>query len=126
MKRLVAFVLVTLIAAVLGGCGNSPSKSAKEFHFLIEKGKVNDAFSLITKEGQGLLSGLAGGAAALSKSTKEIEAQKGIKEIQVLSEEIKGDTATVKLKILYNSGEFQEDTNDWVKEDGKWKLAIKK
>ncbi len=126
MKRLVTFILVALIASVLGGCGNSPSKGAKEFYLSIEKGKVNDAYSMITKEGQGLLSNLAGGAAALSKTTKEMEAKKGIKEIQVLSEEIKGDTATVKLKIIFNNGESSEETDDWVKEDGKWKLAIKK
>jgi hypothetical protein len=125
MKRLI-FLLMAVLMLGLVGCGDSPSKAAKDFYYLIEKGKVNDAFSLFTKEGQGLMSSLAGGAAALSEETKKIEVKKGIKEIQVLSEEKKGDTATVKLKIIYNNGTSQEEKNDLIKEDGKWKLAIKK
>ena len=125
MKRLI-FLSLALLMLGLVGCGNSPSKTAKDFYYLIEKGKVNDAFSLFTKEGQGLMSSLAGGAAALSEVTKKIEAKKGIKEIQVLSEDKKGDTATVRLKILFNNGEAEEDKSDLVKEDGKWKLAVKK
>ena len=124
MKRFV-YAVSGLVLLVLVGCNESPAKTGKDFYYLVEKGKVNDAYNLVTKEGQGLLS-MAGGAASFSKLTKEIESKKGIKEIQVVNEEKKGDTATVKVKIIFNSGEPQEDKLDLIKEDGKWKIAINK
>jgi len=119
-----AMVLVALVAC--NSISNSPADTGKQFYTLIINGKVNDAYGMISKSGQKMLENYAGGAAALSTKTKQAEENGGMKEIQVVSEEVKGDTAVVNLKIIFNSGNPIVNTLDLIKEDGKWKIAINK
>lgn len=127
MKRVLLFGLIVL-GLCLAGCSgsNSPSGVVKEFYKYAAAGKVNDAFELISKEGQNMLNQHAGGTAAIAKLTKEINDKGGIKAIEILSEEVIGDTATVKFAIKFGNGSTKQDNEKPVKEGGKWKLTVSK
>lgn len=58
---------------------------------------------------------------------KEISTKKGVKRIDVLKEEVNGDTAQVCLKLAFGDGSLSRDDEnciDLVKENGDWKIKI--
>ena len=63
------------------------------------------------------------------KGTKAMEKKQGLKSYEVLSEEISedGNSATVKMKMVYGDG--SEDTQDlklFKNDDGDWRLTMGK
>ena len=54
----------------------------------------------------------------------EVAQKGGLKSIETVSSEVKGDTATVRLRIHYNNGSSQLDSSKLVRVDGKWKIII--
>ena len=125
MKKI--FVAAVLVVAVLFGCsGGKPSDVVKSFYKNIEAGKVNDAYEFLAKDTRELMSQLAGGPSALAEQTEKMKQKGGIKQIDVVKEEITGDTAMVVLKLTCGNGKVEETKDKLVKEDGKWKMAVNK
>mgnify|MGYP000762353760 FL=1 len=62
------------------------------------------------------------------KLSKEYDKKGGIKDIEILSEQIAedGNTAVVKTKYTYGNGETQEGEQKMVKQDGKWLMSMGK
>lgn len=62
------------------------------------------------------------------KGDKEFEKKGGLKDIEIISEEIAedGNSAVVKFKQTFGNGEVDEDTQAMVKKDGKWLMDINK
>lgn len=62
------------------------------------------------------------------KVTQENEKRGGLKDVQVLSEEISedGTTAVVTYKMIYGDGEEKEDRQAMINKDGKWFMDMKK
>ena len=62
------------------------------------------------------------------KAKKSVESKGGIKDVEVVSEEIAedGKTAKVVLKMIYKDGTTNENNMDMVMEKGQWKMSIKK
>ena len=62
------------------------------------------------------------------KVSKEYEKKGGIKDIEILSEQVAedGNTAMVKTKYTYGNGETEEGEQQMVKKDGKWLMSIGK
>ena len=56
------------------------------------------------------------------------EEKAGIKDIEILSEQVAedGNTAVVKTKYTYGNGETEEGEQQMVKKDGKWLMSIGK
>ena len=48
----------------------------------------------------------------------------GIESIEVLSEEIDGNRATVNVRMIFGNGAEDEEGHDFVRVDGRWKIAI--
>jgi len=113
---------------VLSGCslGNSPSGVVKKFYNYAAAGKVNDAFNMISNEGQNVLNQYGGGVSSVAKLTERIRSKGGIKSIKITDEQIIGDTATVKFIIKYGDGSTEQDDEKPIKQDGKWKLTASK
>ncbi len=55
----------------------------------------------------------------------EITRNGTIREIEVLSEEIRGEGATVRFKIHYKDGSTKNEDEPLVQEDGQWKLDVR-
>ncbi len=127
MKKLV-FMFLCFIAIGLFGCSSfeSPFSVVEKSYKYLAEGKVNDCYELLTEDGKNMLKSFGGGASALSGATEAIKAKKGIKKIELIKEDITGDTATVKSKIHYGNGTFEDDTMKLVKEKGAWKIAVSK
>jgi hypothetical protein len=118
---------------ILNSCGSgsssSPSSTIKEFSTKVEKGDFEGAMGCIAMEGKTMDTDTKNKLTLLLGMAKgEIEKKKGIKSMEVISETIAADgkTATVKMKITYGDGTVNEESNDLLKEDGKWKLSMKK
>lgn len=62
------------------------------------------------------------------KSDQMLKEKGGIKDIKILEENVSedGNTATVKVKFIYGDGTEKEDTQEMVKQNGVWKMHIKK
>ena len=103
LKKLL--VLLGLFFLVMNcSLGESPSKVFINFNKLAADGKLNDAYELISKEGREVLKNLGGGASAIGVVTNDIKSRKGIKNIEILKEEIQGDLANVEYKVTFGNG----------------------
>ena len=72
------------------------------------------------------MSGLV--AMVQEKGSKTIEKSGGLKETEIVSEEMAedGNSAVVTIKQHYGDGRVKEDTQKMVKVDGKWLMDIGK
>ena len=113
---------VLLLSLSLVGCSssNNPSGVVKDFMKYTADGKMNEAVNLVTEQGQGLVT------AFFPMMTAEIKKKGGIKAIDIIKEEITGDTATVTHIVKYGNGSTDEDSSKLTKQDGKWKLHVSK
>lgn len=137
MKRLSIFLGVALIALFIASCsgGNSPKVVAeKSMKCLVDKdfeGYVDliyfsdkDMESADFQESKKQLAALI-----KDKGEKSISKKDNIKSFETISEEIAedGNTANVKMKVVYGNGE--EEAND-IKmrkdKDGNWKIDMGK
>lgn len=125
MKKAVLFLLLVLCFNITGCIGNSPSGVIKDFYQYIENGKINDAFDLISEEGKQLLS-LGGGANFLARFTENMKKQGGIKSIEIINEQIHGDRATVQHIMKFGNGATDKNTEQLIKQHGKWKIVPSK
>jgi len=65
--------------------------------------------------------------AMMEKGKKQVDAKGGIKDIEIVSEEIEedGKAARVVLKTTYGDGSTEEKPTNMVLEKGKWKMKVK-
>lgn len=125
-QKLTAFVValaaLALVAAACGG-GSSPTATAKAFY---EAAKARDAAGIKSTMSKGSLDMMEKFAKMQNKSLddalKEPNASPPPANFEARNEAITGDTATVEVK---------DEKGNWekipfVKEDGKWKIALDK
>jgi len=120
MNKLMKGMLVAVIAAslVFGmascGGGGGPTAAAKGFVAAVEKGSDAKAMEkFATKETAALM-------VMFGEKAKTSMAEYG--KITGTSETIDGDTA--KVTLTFENGKTQD--LDLIKEDGKWKVSVKK
>ena len=126
--KIIGATLLALLALSAGGCSffDTPSAVVKKFYERVEAGKVNDAYELITLEGKAMLRSFGGPVNALSSMTKKIKAKGGIKSINIQSEEVTGDMAEVVFSLAFGDGTMENNSDKLIKEEGAWKIAIRK
>ena len=125
MRKCLVLFIIFIFMGILG-CGSTPSGTVKDFNKLVEKGEVNKAAELLSKPGKELMNQLGGASNALIRGTEEITSKGGIKNIEILNEDTKGDISNVKFQIKYGDGSTKIDSAKLIKEDGKWKIAVSK
>jgi hypothetical protein len=112
-----------------GGSSVSPSSTVKEFATKVEKGDVDGAISCIATEGKAIDQETKGKLTLiLGMGKSEMEKKKGIKSMDVVTEQIEpdGNKATVKMKFTYGDGSTSEEDYTLLKEEGKWKVSMSK
>ena len=122
--------LDTALARVDGGLTLSPSDVPAMLvrsQILFQKGDFEGAAKLCTKKTAPLISLMASMAKDDKSFKKEADKLKGAK-IEAEDCKIDGDTATVNLKVTLPSGESEkmDDKINLAKEDGNWKVSIRK
>ena len=119
-----AAALVACVGAMFcfAGCGgSSPESVAVKFAEKLSSEDFEGASKLCTKETGALLVAMGG----MMKDDADFKKQKGAK-FTVNECKIDGDSATVSLKCTLKSGETDDDKINLVKQDGDWKVNIKK
>ena len=135
MKKIFSFLLLfTVVALFFTSCDkSSPGAACKSYMEMMKNGDYKGFVQgIATEEGKtaeeneqtaALLEGVL-----KDKMEKTIQEKGGIKDIQIVEENIAedGNTADVKMKIVYGDGTEKEDTQEMVKQNGVWKMKIKK
>lgn len=136
MKKVFYLSMMAIAMLVMAACSSSPSgpgEALKKYSEYLQKGdyeKFVDGLAFaesqdaanIKEEKEALVSMLK------EKITKEYEKKGGMKEIEIVSEQIAedGNTAVVKTKCTYGNGETEEGDQQMVKRDGKWLMSMGK
>lgn len=132
MKKIFGFMVLAIAIFALSSCGggNTPSAVAEKAVKCIQaedyEGYVN-LMNIEVKEGEDIENAKTMLVALMKeKGGKSMKEKEGIKSYEILSEEIAedGNTAVVKVKIVYGNGTEDEQKIKLVKDkDGEWKLS---
>lgn len=133
MKRLV-YLSFMVVALFLAACSsNTPSKAMARYLSALQDDDLEafvDGMSFSDKYSEKEIKRQKAGYVALmsEKSSKEFERRGGMKDFEILSEEIneQGDLATVRFKIYFGDGDEEESTQILEKKDGKWLMKARK
>ena len=116
LRTWLSVLLLSVGIVFVAGC-DSPEKGFKEWKSAIAKGDVTKANERTTKDGQAVNALMVEGLKDDAKSKDAFE------KLEVVSCTKKDDThATLKVKDV----EGKTSDLDMVKEDGKWKVDVKK
>ena len=130
MKHLVRFFLVGIIAVMAvscGGAGNSPADIDKAIYSQFQKGNYEAGMKIYfenstaekTEQMDEMIKAFA------EKQKESIEAKGGIKKFESIETiDESGEAATVATKITFGDDSEKEETNKYVKVDGKWKISV--
>ena len=119
-------LVITLF--ILSACGQvatpfekSPSDVVKTFYQTANEGKYSDAVLLLSEGERAAMQRLGVGLKHhLDKNTRNGT----IKDVQILSEVIRGEGATVIARISYQDGSTNtNDQTNLIKEKGSWKIT---
>lgn len=134
MKKLFAFATLMISMFIMISCGSATPSDVAKSAFEALKAKDYEAFAELVyipeKEGtdvkeqrQALVDLLK------SKADKKYDKKQGIKSFEVVSEEIdeKGETAVVKLSVVYGNDSKDDETVKLKKTDsGRWMIDMGK
>lgn len=123
MKQLLT-ALVLLCSFALVGCGGSagPGDAVKELNYAMEKGDLDTVKKIVPG-----LAGMMGDEklkAMMTEASAEAKKKGGIKSVEILKEEINGDTATVEHKVTWGNGDEETETSELAKVDGQWIISM--
>lgn len=133
MKQLIRLGLMLVAVLAMVSCTPSTPGAAlknymsalsdKDYEKFIDGCNISEADSDKAKE---ICEGLI--AMIQEKGSKTIEKKGGLKEIEIVSEEMAedGNSAIVTYKQHYGDGSVKEDTQKMIKVDGKWLMDIGK
>ena len=127
-----SLALIAIFFLVFPACNHvaspfeaSPSEVVKHVYFACNDGKYSEAESLFSVDVQKMLHGELGTASGGLKSECEKATHRGtLAQVEILSETIKGEGATVIANIHFKDGsQKKNDENSLIKENGAWKVT---
>ena len=133
MKQLIRLGLMLVAVLAMVSCTPSTPGAAlknymsalsdKDYEKFIDGCNISETDS---DKAKGIREGLI--AMIQEKGSKTIEKKGGLKEIEIVSEEMAedGNSAIVTYKQHYGDGSVKEDTQKMIKVDGKWLMDIGK
>ena len=120
--RFFSFACLVVLLFVAGCSLTGPSGAVKKFYRLVEDGRVEEAADMFSTELFSVI-GRDKVVAGLSEQTRDISLKGGIDSIDILSEEVNGQVADIRVRILYGNGNVDREDIQLTKLDGKWKLT---
>lgn len=133
MKQLIRFALMLVAVLALASCTPStPGAALKEYMSALSDKDYEKFINgcNISKTDADKAKEIREGLVAMvqEKGSKTIEKKGGLKETEIVSEEMAedGNSAVVTFKQHYGDGSVKEDTQKMVKVDGKWLMDIGK
>lgn len=125
MRKLLSAIMLIIVTAIFTACsnGSSPSDAAKAFYEASNNKNYKEAEKYVAQEVRDY-------AASKGYSLKEgidVFTHNGdMKNVKVISEEIKGKKATVVVKVTFNSGGTETKELPMFLEDGVWKIGLER
>lgn len=134
MKKVIYFSLMIMAIVVMASCSqDTPGKAAAKYCGYVQSGdfdKFVEGIAFDEKVTPEQAKEQKEGLSALFKEkvAKEFEKKGGLKNTEVISEEISedGNSAKVKMKYTYGNGETEDQDMELIKKDGKWMMYMKK
>lgn len=124
MKALFSFLAISIMVLFVAcGGGSTPGDTVKEFYTAVEKGDIDKAMDYYTDEIIQML-GEEKIKTSLEEAKKQIDNMGGIESIEIVSEDVKEETAKVNIKTTYKNGEVKEEAIDLVKDGSSWKMGF--
>lgn len=125
MRKLVLFLAFVAGSLFYVACSssNGPEAVAKKAIVAIQKGDY-DAYAAtfdLSSSDQKMLAGMAE-----EKIAEEISDKGGIKSFKITDSTINGDSATVRVHLVYKDASEEDQVMDFTKVDGEWKQEMNK
>lgn len=132
MKQWITGLTLLVACAVLISCRGtspfqkSPGEVVKAFYAAANEGRYSDAKGLLSEDARKAIDGELGQLSGGFKKFCDENTKDGtISQVEILSQEIRGEGATVVDKITYKNGSVKDgDKNSLILEKGSWKLTI--
>ncbi len=105
--------------------GMSPSETVQEFTRAAELGDADGMLKVTSSKAPGMDRMRLGLRIGASDIAKQFASKGGIDGVDVLDEQITGDTAKVTATTRYGNGQSATEVIDLVLEDGSWKIVLK-
>lgn len=115
-----------LALAFVSSCGlmdSGPASTVKAFYKETETGKLTEAVERVTGPAVQMM-GKEKLKAGLALQTEKIKQKGGIKSIEIKSEEINGEMATVEALLTYGDGSTETDKEKLVKGEKGWLIVV--
>ena len=116
----ILFLLLSTACSVLG---SGPGRTVQKFFTAVDRGEIEEAMSYFSSRTIQTL-GADKWRAVLLEATRELDNVGGIAVVDIIDENIKGETAWVTVEITYGDGSSETDSMDLIKEDGNWKIDV--
>ncbi len=115
-----------VVVGCLAGCGfGGPGSAAKAFVRHASEGRIEPAVESFSSSVRGTF-GDDKLKSALKIQARTAASKGGIKKVQILEEKVQGDLATVKLQVTFGDGSIDQDDFSMIREEGQWKIDVKK
>jgi len=129
-SRLLYTGFLILVGVLLAACSSSkPESTVEAFYQAAAKrdvDKVMEQFALGDISGDELMMTKGKVQMMVGQMAAQIEENGGIKRIEVLESSVDkdGDSARVQIKLIFNDGSEQVESNRLRREGGKWKILM--
>ena len=122
---LVLLAMTICLSLVSCGGGSTPASMEKNLWTYVQKGDYEKAIKYwadISVDGETKEQMKSMAAMFAGKMKESMEEKGGLKEFKIVNETISadGETATVDVALTYGDGSTEEQSNKYVKVDGKW------
>lgn len=120
-KKFSAAAVLIAASVIMAGCfgGSGPTAAVKGWFNAMNEGKLQDAVGYLSG-GLKEMSKMDGGKSMSDEMTK----QGTMTKLEIVSEEVRGEGATVKTRVHFKDGSVEDQTITLVQEDGKWKVTM--
>jgi len=119
-KWLVGPALILAMGLALVGCGAGPGDTIKAWSSAMNEGKYSEVEQYLSKNV--LAASKQVGDGAIKQMADGMTNNGTLSKIEIESEEVNGDRATVKFKVHFKDGSVEPGEGTLVKEEGKWKV----
>ncbi len=128
MRPGVLSLSVISVTIAMAGCSKlgigqkSPGEVAQAAIMAVNAGKISEYKQYLSEDAITVLS-QHGGLGVVMQEMQKDPRFGTVARVEILKEEIRGETAKVSLRVYYKNGQTEEDSMSLIKEKGEWKLA---
>lgn len=125
LKKFVTLIMSIMLGVFFVGCSGSVEDISVSFVENAYKGNSDKLIEYVYIPEVGEKALIEGKLKIIVEQAKETaDKAGGLKNVLIMSEEIKEDNATVKLRVYFNNGEFKDENVKLISVDGKWKIRL--